>query len=92
MTTRFATTPLLSTYLIAFAITDFRFKENAANSELRMRVFATPENYARLSYPLVEGEKVMKALTNYLKVPFPLPKLDQFFLTNFGGGEHFFKN
>lgn len=88
--TRFATTPLISPYNIAYAVTDFRFRENAAHSELPMRVFAAPEDYERTNFPLVEGEKLMKALTNYLQVPYPLPKMDQMFLPNWGGGEDYF--
>lgn len=85
MITRFATTPLISTYLVAFAITDFRFRENAANSELPMRVYATPEDYELTRFPLLEGEKVMRALTNYLQVPYPLAKMDQIFLPSYAG-------
>lgn len=54
-----------------------------------MRVFAAPENYELINFPLVEGGKMMKALTNYLQVPYPLPKMDQIFLTNWGGGKDY---
>lgn len=85
-TTRFETTPVMSTYLIAFAVTDFRYRANDANSTLPMRVFATPSNYAKTEFPLVEGEKAIKALENYLQVPYVLAKMDQIFFLNSSGG------
>lgn len=77
----------MSTYLIAFAVTDFRFRANEANSSLPMRVFATPNAYNRTGFLLSEGEKAVKALENYLQVPYALPKLDQIALNNQPGGE-----
>lgn len=82
MTTRFATTPLMSMHTIAFAVTDFKYRNNAEDSKLPMRVLATSTNYEKTAFPLAEGEKLMKALENYLQVPYALPKIDQIFISN----------
>lgn len=69
----------MTTSLVAFAVTDFRYRTNAANSTLPMRALATQSDYNKTIFPLVEGEKLFKALENYLQVPYVLPKLDQIF-------------
>lgn len=67
----------MSTYLIAFAVTNFRYRANAADSSFPMRVFATPNAYNETEFLLGESEKAVKVLENYLQLPYALPKLDQ---------------
>lgn len=86
VTTRFDTSPLMSTYLIAFAVTDFPFRANAANSIVPMRAYAAPDRYERTQYALNEGEKAICVLSDYLQMPYTLPKLDMFFVSGIAGG------
>lgn len=77
VTTRFATSPAMSTYLIAFAVTNFRYRSNAANASLPMGVYVTPNAFNQTQFLLDQSEKSVKILEKYLQIPFALPKLDQ---------------
>lgn len=70
----------MSTYLIAFIVSDYGFREFRANSSYptTQRVFANKDFVEQQTlYPLVEGVTILKALENYVQVPFALPKMDQ---------------
>lgn len=67
----------MSTYLIAFAVTDFRYRQNAPNASLSMRVYASPKVYDRTRFLLEKSEEAVKVYEEYLKIPYSLPKLDQ---------------
>lgn len=69
-------------HMITFAVTDFKYRNNAAGSKLPMRVLSSLANYEKTQFPLVEGEKLMNALENYLQVPHGLPKIEQLFIWN----------
>lgn len=86
VTSHFDTTPPTSTYLIAFIISDFKYVGNVPNSTIRHRVFANPRDYETGQYAVVEGEKVLNAIANYLRVPFTLPKMDQVAIPDFKAG------
>lgn len=77
--TDFDETPLISTYLIAFIISDFEYKEfSATNAFLTThRVFTSKNKINQTAYALGEGPKLLKAIENLVQVPFTLPKLDQ---------------
>lgn len=90
VTTVFDKTPLTSTYLIAFVISDFLHTQNAEGSafpvEFPHRVFAQPNYIRSAEFATVEGEKVLKALEKYLDTPFSLPKMDQIAIPDFRAG------
>lgn len=86
-TTTFLETPLMSTYLIAFVVSDFANKSSTNNlNGFRHRVFAPPEKIDTADYGLEIGEKVLSELENYLQVNYSLPKMDQVALPSFPGG------
>lgn len=89
VTTHFDTTPLTSTYLIAFIVSDFKFVDNPRTSKIRHRVFANPKDYREGQFAVVEGEKILDAIAGYLHVPFSLPKMDQFAIPDFNAGGDF---
>lgn len=76
MTTLFATSPVMSTNMIAFAVTDFLHRSNAANASLPMTIYVTPSGINRTRVLLEETEKAVKAFEKYFEVLFPLPKFD----------------
>lgn len=86
VTTHFDTTPLTSSYLIAFIVSDFQFKENSRNNKFRHRVYATPKDFQAGEFAVIEGEKILNAIANYLHVPFSLPKMDQAAIPDFNAG------
>lgn len=77
-TTVFQQTPLTSTYLIAFIVSDFQFTSNKNNtSAFPHRVYAQPAEVGNTGQGLKDGERVLGAIENYLKVKFSLQKMDQ---------------
>lgn len=76
--TDFDQTPLISTYLIAIIVSDFEYREFIATKEnpTTQRVFTIKEYVNQTSYALTEAITILKAIENYLQVPFTLSKLD----------------
>ncbi|XP_031633026.1 aminopeptidase N-like [Contarinia nasturtii] len=88
--TDFETTPLVSTYLIAFVVSKFKYTEitdGSGNATLQ-RVYTSSNKLSQTSYSLTEGVSILNAIANYLDVPFSLKKMDQVAIPNdhFGAG------
>lgn len=85
-TTSFNTTVVpLSTYLIAFIVSDFESKTRS-NGRIVQRVFARPNAIQHGDYGLDTGLKVMEALENYFGIPYSFPKMDQVAVPDFEAG------
>lgn len=69
----------MSTYLVAFIISDYANKTFKATADFPTthRVFASDKIINETSYAFVEAITILKALESYLQVSFALPKLDQ---------------
>lgn len=83
----------MSTYLIAFAVSDYQFKTNTNNPDVfRHRVYSRPAEVENTRLALKDGEQILNALENYLKVDFTLPKMDQIGVPrlSFGGAYIYF--
>jgi len=72
----FAPSVNMSSYLVAFAVIDFKYKEKTTGSGVLVRVHAPPDDYDRLDYALETGVKVLSYYEKLFGEPFPLPKLD----------------
>ncbi|EDV93344.1 aminopeptidase N [Drosophila grimshawi] len=83
--TVFQTTPPMSTYLIAFIVSDFEFTSGEMNG-LRQRVFSRKGMQDQQEWTLWSGLVVEASLAKYYDVPFPLPKLDQAGIPQFSAG------
>ena len=70
--TSFRKTPRMSTYHVAFLVSDFEHIQNADKS---LTIFARPNVIKDAGFALEEGEKVLKELSNYLKINLPIKKL-----------------
>lgn len=87
--TDFDPTPLMSTYLVAFIVSDYEYREfNGTNEPYSpiSRVFVSKDDADQTSYALVEGMQMLHALEDYLKIPFSLPALDQAVVPEFRVG------
>lgn len=71
----------MSTYLLAFVVSDFK-----SLSDGRFSVWARPEAIESARYALEVGPKILKFYENYYNVPYPLPKLDMIALPDFSAG------
>lgn len=76
--TDFEQTPPISTYLIAFIVSDFEYNEFIATNDFptTQRIFTSKDYINQTSYSLVEAITTLKAIGNYLQFPFTLSKLD----------------
>ncbi|CAG5041327.1 unnamed protein product [Parnassius apollo] len=71
----------MSTYLVAFAVTDF-----GNMSDNNFSVWARKEALPSAAYALDIGPKILKFLEEYYKIEFPLPKIDMMALPDFKAG------
>lgn len=78
----------MSTYLIAFLVSDFEYKGNDASvpNTIPHRVFTDKDNLNQTAYALSEGEKILNAIAGYVNVSYSLPKMDQAAIPDFRAG------
>ncbi|XP_073687905.1 aminopeptidase N-like [Garra rufa] len=85
--TTFAPTEVMSTYLLAFIVSDFGFiEQNIGN--LQIRIFARQQaiNAGQGQYALNVTGPILKFFEKYYNVSYPLPKSDQIALPDFNAG------
>lgn len=84
-TTTFLTTPLASTYILAFTISDFEYasNEHSGSDSIPLRTYARYNAMHGASYSVEVGEKLLKAYNDYFDVKFALPKMDQVAVADF---------
>ncbi|XP_058064847.1 aminopeptidase N-like, partial [Anopheles bellator] len=81
--TTFGTTPLMSTYLLAFVISDFKTLSAEAD---RFRVFAAEHKVAHTGYALEFLGKSLRSLENFFGHQYQLPKVDLIAIPDFAMG------
>ena len=84
--TTFETTPIMSTYLLAFVYGDLAYKEAKTTRGIAVRSYATPENSKLLDFSVDVGVKCIDFFESYFGVDYPLPKLDMVALPDFSSG------
>jgi len=84
-TLRFATTPKMSTYLVAFLVGDFECSKGSADG-VAIRVCATPDKVAYTHYGVGLTEEILHYYNNYFGLPYPIHKLDLIALPDFEAG------
>lgn len=89
--TTFATTPKVSTYLVAWANGDFRHLESSYTSPLTgrkvpLRVYATQEHIHQAQLALDVKAKVLPVYEKIFDIEYPLPKLDTLVASDFDAG------
>ena len=83
---RFAETPPMSTYLLAFAVGDFACVSERSSSGTLMRVWATSGNEDRGRFALDVSLRLLDYFNDYFGIPYPLPKLDHVAIPDFAAG------
>jgi aminopeptidase N len=84
-TTKFATTPKMSTYLVAMAVGDFECVEGAADNT-PIRVCGTPDKKPLSAAALRYAAEILKFYNQYYGIPYPFGKLDIVGLPDFEAG------
>ncbi len=87
LVTTFATTPRMSTYLLAWVYGDLHKKTAYTNGDVEVNVWATPaQSPESLDFALEHAVKTIEFFDDYFGVPYPLPKSDHVALPDFSSG------
>jgi aminopeptidase N len=84
-TIKFATTPKMSTYLVAMAVGDFECVEGSADNT-PIRVCGTPDKKPLSAAALRYATEILKFYNQYYGIPYPFGKLDILGLPDFEAG------
>ena len=82
----FAETPVMSTYLLAFVVGDFKSIEERASSGTMIRVWATAGKEEQGRYVLQVSTRLLDYFNEYFGIPYPLEKLDHLAIPDFAAG------
>ena len=83
---RYAETPIMSTYLLAFIVGDLSYIEEVGDNGTLMRVFTTRGREEQGRFALETSLRLLKYFNEYFGIPYPLPKLDHFAIPDFAAG------
>ncbi|MCL2280359.1 M1 family metallopeptidase [Candidatus Saccharibacteria bacterium] len=87
MTTKFVTTPKMSTYLLAFVIGNLQKKTTYTKSGVEVNIYATPAQKPQsLDFALDTAVRCIDFYDEYFDIKYPLPKSDHVALPDFGSG------
>ena len=84
-TLKFATTPKMSTYLVAFLVGDFQCTAGESDG-VAIRSCSTPDKVALTPYSVDVAKYVLHYYNTYFGIPYPLKKLDLIALPDFEAG------
>jgi len=83
---RFATTPVMSTYLVAVVVGDFDYVEDKSSDGVTVRVYTPPGVKEQGRFALHVATKVLPYYKDYFKIAYPLPKIDLVAIADFSAG------
>ncbi|CUM67615.1 uncharacterized protein PRCAT00005315001 [Priceomyces carsonii] len=81
----FKTTPLMSTYLVAFIVGDLKYVENN-DFRVPIKVYSTPGSEKLGQYAADIGAKTLAFFESKFDIPYPLPKCDMVAIHDFASG------
>jgi aminopeptidase N len=84
-TIKFATTPKMSTYLVAFLVGDFQCTSGESDG-VPIRACATPDKVELGKYAVKAAEFVLHYYDDYFGIKYPMPKLDMIAIPDFEAG------
>jgi aminopeptidase N/puromycin-sensitive aminopeptidase len=84
-TVKFATTPKMSTYLVAFLVGDFKCTTGKADG-VPIRACSTPDKVEMTRFALESAEYILPYYNKYFGIKYPMPKLDMVALPDFEAG------
>ena len=83
---RFAETPIMSTYLLAFIVGDLVAIEKEAANNTRVAVWTTRGKEEHGRFALDTSVKLLSFFNDYFGIPYPLEKLDHIAIPDFAAG------
>jgi aminopeptidase N len=84
-TIAFATTPKMSTYLVAFLVGDFKCVSGRSDG-IPIRACATPDKVELGTFAVSAAEFILHYYNAYFGIKYPMPKLDMIALPDFEAG------
>jgi aminopeptidase N len=84
-TLHFATTPKMSTYLVAFLVGDFKCTEGKSDG-VPIRACSTPDKVELTRFAVESAKYVLHYYDTYFGIKYPMPKLDMVALPDFEAG------
>jgi aminopeptidase N/puromycin-sensitive aminopeptidase len=84
-TVKFATTPKMSTYLVAFLVGDFKCTTGKADG-VPIRGCSTPDKVEMTRFAVESAEFILPYYNKYFGIKYPMPKLDMVALPDFEAG------
>ncbi|RUS89957.1 hypothetical protein EGW08_002309, partial [Elysia chlorotica] len=78
--------PRMSTYLLAFVISDFDYIGGVTSNNVEYRAYAIPEVVDQARHALDVGLKLLPAYEQFYKIPYPLPKQDMIAIPDYDAG------
>ena len=83
---KFAPTPKMSTYLLAFIVGEFEWIEGRTKDNVLVRVFVTPGKKHQAEFALQCAIKSLEFYNDYFGIPYPLPVMDLIAIPDFAHG------
>jgi aminopeptidase N len=84
-TLTFATTPRMSTYLVAFLVGDFACTKGSSEG-IPIRACSTPDKVQLTTFSVKAAEHFLKYYNDYFGIKYPMPKLDLIGIPDFEAG------
>ncbi|XP_027947844.1 endoplasmic reticulum aminopeptidase 1 [Eumetopias jubatus] len=82
----FDVTVKMSTYLVAFIISDFKSISKMTKSGVKVSVYSVPDKIHRADYALDTAVTLLEFYEDYFSIPYPLPKQDLAAIPDFESG------
>jgi aminopeptidase N/puromycin-sensitive aminopeptidase len=84
-TVKFATTPKMSTYLVAFLVGDFQCVSGESDG-VPIRACSTPDKFEQGRFAVKAAEFILHYYDDYFGIKYPMPKLDMIAIPDFEAG------
>uniref|UniRef100_A0AAA9S835 Aminopeptidase n=3 Tax=Bos TaxID=9903 RepID=A0AAA9S835_BOVIN len=82
----FDVTVRMSTYLVAFIVSDFKSVSKMTKSGVKVSVYAVPDKINQADYALDAAVTLLEFYEDYFSIPYPLPKQDLAAIPDFQSG------
>ena len=79
----------MSTYLVAFVVSKFKYVETTRDNNVRFRIWSRKDAVEQTEYARDIGPKMLEFFESYFDVKFPLPKQDMIAIPDFGAGRNY---
>ncbi|KAM6930481.1 endoplasmic reticulum aminopeptidase 1b [Xenentodon cancila] len=82
----FDTTVKMSTYLVAYIVSDFLSVSKTTQHGVKISIYAVPEKINQTAFALDAAVKLLDFYDDYFDIPYPLPKQDLAAIPDFQSG------